>query len=179
MNQTMGQNLMRSRSASWLAAALLVATLCGISASHAAGPSEHYWYDGQQKRPLWLDAGRVADFSGAERTKAAVVKAMPTTKAAEQGMSPLFRDGADEQARSRALPGGVVVHLRQALPDDQARAWLKQRGLVAVREIGTMSGLWLVESEPGTASLRLANKLHEGGEFVSASPNWWQPRQTK
>ena len=151
----------------------------GPSYAQTKGPTEHYWYDGDVKRPLWIDGSRVADFSSQERSHAAVVKAMPATKSMSEGMSPLFRDNADDSARTRALPGGVVVRLRQVLPDDQARAFLQQRGLKAVREGGQQTGVWLVESAPGTATLELANRLHEGREFVSASPNWWQPRTLK
>ncbi len=151
----------------------------GIAQAQVKGTSEHYWYDGETKRPLWIDNAQVADFSGQERTKVAVVKAMPATKAMHEKMSPLFRDQADENARGRALPGGIIVRLRQVLPDDQARTYLNERGLKAVREIGIQTGLWLVESAPGMATLELANRLHEKGDFVSAAPNWWQPRALK
>jgi|GEM_PF-6216954 len=38
---------------------------------------------------------------------------------------------------------------------------------------------WLVQSEPGMASLDLANALYESGQFQSASPNWFKQRATK
>lgn len=163
----------------FVGALIVVGGWLAAAPGHAAGPSELYWYDGQQKRPLWLDGGRVADFNGSERSHAAVVKAMPSTKAVGKGMSPVYRDASSAEARARALPGGVIVQLRRPMPEDQARTWLKDQGLTAVREVGTGSGIWLVDSEPGNASLQLANKLYESGQFVSASPNWWQPRTTK
>ncbi len=157
---------------------LFIATAAPVHAQ-TKGAAVHYWYDGEIKRPLWIDAGQVADFSSQDRTQSAVVKSMPTTKSMGEKMSPLFRDQADDNARGRALPGGIVVRLRQTLPDEQARSYLNERGLKAVREIGSQTGLWLVESAPGMASLELANRLHEKGEFVSVSPNWWQPRALK
>ncbi len=166
-----------------VAAAACLVFLVAISPdpvqAQVKGVAEHYWYDGETKRSLWIDSGQVADFSTQDRTKAAVMKAMPATKSLNEKMSPLFRDQADENARARALPGGVIVRLKQIMPDEQARSYLNERGLRAVREIGSQTGLWLVESPPGMASLELANRLHEKGEFVSASPNWWQPRALK
>lgn len=175
-------SFLSSRRSAVLALASLgiaLSTAPGRALAQAKGGGEHYWYDGEIKRPLWIDGARVADFSGQERTKSAVVKAMPATKSVNDGTSPLFRDSNDDNARTRALPGGVIVRLHQVLPDEQARSFLQQRGLKAVREIGSQTGLWLVESAPGLASLQLANQLHERGEFVSASPNWWQPRALK
>ena len=166
-----------------LVAAAQSAALIGFSAgwvqAQTKASAELYWYDGETRRPLWIDSGQIADFSSQDRTKAAVVKAMPATKALNDKMSPLFRDRADENAHGRALPGGVIIRLRQVMPDEQARTYLNDRGLKAVREIGSQTGMWLVESAPGMASLGLANRLHEKGEFVSASPNWWQPRALK
>ena len=159
--------------------AMLLALSVNPASAQTKGGAEHYWYDGEIKRSLWIDPAQVADFSTQDRSKSAVVKAMPATKALSDKMSPLFRDRADESAHGRALPGGIIVRLRQVMPDEQARSYLNDRGLKAVREIGSQTGMWLVESAPGLASLELANRLHEKGEFISVSPNWWQPRALK
>ncbi len=47
------------------------------------------------------------------------------------------------------------------------------------REIGGSGRVWLVATPAGLASLDLANRLHESGDFESASPNWWQFRARK
>lgn len=167
----------------WKVSAVLAAVLSlgalAPAAAQTKGTGELYWYDGGVKRPVFVDDSRVADFSGGQRSQAAVVKAMPATKTLAPGQTPLFRDASDPESRTRALPGGVIVKLRQVMPDDQARSYLQQRGLKAVREVGSQTGIWLVESEPGLAALQLANQLHEKGEFASVSPNWWQPRALK
>lgn len=171
--------MMFPRLSAWALLSCLSLGMTTPLSAQVKGSGELYWYDGGIKRPVFVDDAHVADFSGGERTKSAVVKSMPGTKTMAAGQSPLLRDGNDPESRARALPGGVIVRLRQVLPEDQARAYLEQRGLKAVREIGTQTGLWLVESEPGLPSLQLANQLHEKGEFASASPNWWQPRALK
>lgn len=172
-----------------LAALLLVPT-----AGYSAPPTEHYWYDGNVRRPLWLESAQVADFSrpGPDASKvlepAGLRTAAPSKQAgggapdstmAGEAISPVFKDAADAGGRLRALPGGVIVTLKQPLADPQARQFFKDRGLVALRPVVEGSGMWLIESRAGLDSLQLANRLHEGGEFAAAAPNWWQPRTLK
>jgi hypothetical protein len=93
---------------------------------------------------------------------------------AAQAVSPVFKDAG---GRLRALPGGVIVSLRQPLAADEARAVLEAAGLVPLRQIGER--MWLVDSPAGIATLELANRLQEEGRFGFAQPNWWQPKVTK
>jgi hypothetical protein len=138
----------------------------------AAGqtPVAHYWYDGGQRRPLYLDPARVADF---ELPGHLILKATSVA-----GTSPVFHDGPGSDGAPRALPGGMLVKLKPPMDDDPARAWFAARGLVAVRRIGG-TATWLVKTEPGMASLRAANQLHESGEVAAAEPNWWLRRTLK
>lgn len=191
-----------NRRVALLAAAL---GLAAIDAAQAAGPTSFYWYDGQVRRELWLDSSQVVDFAvkaanGAPLIKSsAVAAALPpvanagtaTTSgtatnpsapqkgggADAQKVSPMFRDTTGA-APTRALPGGVIVTLKQPLAPDEARMFLEQRGLVPVSQIGN-SAMWLVESPAGLESLALANRLFESGEFAGAAPNWWRPRARK
>jgi len=39
--------------------------------------------------------------------------------------------------------------------------------------------VWLLEGPPGLGSLELANRLHAGGQFAAAQPNWWVQRTLK
>ena len=112
------------------------------------------------------DAGSSADPSGN-----ATAAAAPGGAAA---VSPVF---VDASGRPRALPGGVIVSLKQGLRESQAREQLQAAGLTPVRQIGER--MWLVESPVGIASLELANRLHATGRFEFVQPNWWQPRSTK
>jgi hypothetical protein len=167
----------------------VVALLIGLSGwpiADAASPTEHYWYDGDVRRPLWLDAGQVADFSEPGFTPAKVLKAAgqndPAALSKRQvagATSPVFKDDAGGGARVRALPGGVIVTLKQPMSEAAARAFLKQRGLTPLRSVIDGSGMWLIESGPGLESLQLANRLFESGDYATASPNWWQPRTLK
>jgi hypothetical protein len=83
----------------------------------------------------------------------------------------------DASGHPRALPGGVIISLREDLPDAQAQAQLQAQGLTPVRRIGAR--MWLVESPVGIASLELANRLQASGRYDFVQPNWWQPRTTK
>ncbi len=112
-----------------------------------------------------------ADGSGSATTAATGAGA---TAGSAATVSPVF---VDASGQPRALPGGVIVSLKQSLPEPQARAQLEAAGLTAVRQLGER--MWLVASPVGIASLELANRLHATGAFEFAQPNWWQPRHTK
>lgn len=89
-------------------------------------------------------------------------------------ISPVF---VDASGQPRALPGGVIISLKEDLPEAQAQAQLQAQGLTPVRRIGAR--MWLVESPVGIASLELANRLQASGRYDFVQPNWWQPRTTK
>jgi hypothetical protein len=173
----------------------LVGAVLGLAAAavQAAGPTSFYWYDGQIRRELWLESSQIVDFAAKAANGAPLVKPSASTSANTgskdpalphdsgrsdaHSVSPMFRDTTGA-APTRALPGGVIVTFRQPLAPDQAREFLRQRGLVPLRQIGD-SAAWLVASPPGLESLTLANRLFESGEFAGAAPNWWRPRVLK
>jgi len=159
----------------WLTLAL--AAVCG-----PAQAQQRYWYDGGERRLLWAESGLRADFNAAPGTKQSVIQPVIGDKpAAPAGTTdtPVYRDQADAGGRVRALPGGVLLGLRPGTSATARDALLARHGLRLVRPIGDRGDLLLVASPPGDASLDLANRLHESGDFASASPNWWQPRQLK
>jgi hypothetical protein len=153
-----------------LVAMLLGTTALGLNAQ------QRYWYDGDVRRPLWADERQVADFSTPRGEKSWVLKPASVTKEGAS-LSPVFRDGPGEKSRSRALPGGVVVTLPAGTDDARRAALFARHGLEPVRGLG--AEMWLVAAAPGVASLDLANRLHESGDFKAAAPNWWQPRALK
>ena len=157
--------------------ALAVAMLLGATAVDGQA-QQRYWYDGEWRRPLWADETVVADFSAARGEKSKVLRPAAIAKGGEP-TSPVFRDGPGEKSRTRALPGGVIVTLKTGPGEDRRDALFARHGLQPVREIGSGSGMWLVASPPGVASLDLANRLYESGDFKAAAPNWWQPRALK
>ncbi len=158
----------------------------------AAAPS-HVARDGGLARELWIEADRVAEFPAGGGGRPVIRAARPgeladaqgggrpdakasprVSNGATGGVSPLFKDAAGQP---RALPGGVIVGMKEALPADEASARLAADGLTPVRQINAR--MWLVESPVGLASLDLANRLQESGRYDFAQPNWWKPRATK
>lgn len=81
----------------------------------------------------------------------------------------------DEAGGPWALPGGVIVLLKEPMSEDQGRALLKERNLKPVRALTRRQ--WLVESPAGLGSIRLAEELNATGEFAEVSPNWWTEYQ--
>lgn len=160
-----------------LACLLAALALAGLPAP--AGAQQRYWYDGQHRRPLWAEPGQAVRFPAERGGRPTVLPASALEKEGEARSSPVFRDAAGASGPRRALPGGVILAFPAGTDAAGRAALLARHGLRAVREIGEGSGRWLVESPPGLASLDLANRLHESGDFTSASPNWWRPRALK
>ncbi len=137
----------------------------------------HAWQDGGARRPLVLESGWRADFSGALSGKSVALR--PASDGALKDVSPSLQSPVfrDEGGRLRALPGGVVVTLREGLDEPAARAFLAAHETRATRRLGERA--WLVESAAGLPSLELANRLAETGAFAAAQPNWWVERTLK
>ena len=146
----------------------------------ASKDSALYWYDGDTRRELRVDASSVARFGPEAKSARAADVILPADlarkdAASSQALSPLLRD---EAGQPRALPGGVIVTLPADTTEQDARRRLQALGVQPLRPIGAGARMWLIAAEPGLASLDLANRLHETG-LVSAQPNWWQPRAKK
>lgn len=149
-------------------------------AQGAALAQQLYWYDGAVRRPLWSEPGVVADFEGAAREKSSVIKPSALVKPGAGGQSGVFRDHASASGASpRALPGGVILRFKPDTAEAERADLIARHGLTVVRELAPGSGTLLVASPPGEASLTLANRLYESGQFAAASPNWWQARRLK
>lgn len=147
----------------------------GKAVSSESGAPVYYWYDGNKKREIIVATDKVADFS----SRAVIVDATATkSSTATTKTSEVFVDAKSGQ-QSRALPGGVLVRFKAVTSQSQADALLKAFGTQTVRAIGGSGKSWLVHSEPGMASLELANTIYESGQVQSASPNWFKQRATK
>jgi len=176
-----------------LAAALAWTVLAGSAAAQGADPADsvsaksasggkraapsHAWHDGGTRRPLVLESGWGADFSGALSGKSVAIRPAPGGALKDVSaslQSPVFRD---EGGRLRALPGGVVVMVRDGLDEPAVRVLLASHDARATRRLGEHA--WLVESAAGLRSLELANRLAATGAFVAARPNWWVERALK
>ncbi len=135
--------------------------------------AELYYYDGGVKRALVVDSQQWANVKSG---KSVELQSMSTNEKSGKSFSgsPVFRLG--ETGSPMALPGGIIVKPKSG--DTTAEAKLKAKGYEIERAIGD-SGALLVKSPEGMSSLELANKLHESGDFESASPNWWRERRKK
>jgi hypothetical protein len=136
----------------------------------------HTWNDGTARRGLFLEPGLEVDFgtSAGPEAPIAVRRAGTASTKAAAFVSPVLRD---EAGRLRALPGGVIVVLRDATDEAAARALLGRAGVKPSRRLTDTT--WLIEGPIGLGSLELANRLNDGGGFASAQPNWWVQRTLK
>jgi hypothetical protein len=144
----------------------------------AQAPTEHYWYDGTQRRALYIDATQVADFNASVQGKSVLQPSGLLAKSAKT-QSPVFKDAPGASGATRALPGGVIVVLPREMPEAQARQWLISEGLTPVRALGAQADTWLIDAPAGLPALELANRLFESGKVKTATPNWWQSRVRK
>ncbi len=142
--------------------------------SPAMAADTHYWYDGDQKRPLLIDSEKVVVFT--EKAAPQIRnKTLVSEKSLGETNAPLF----SHQGNQRSLPGGVIVTLAGNQTPSSARAMLVSDGLQPVRMLADNPNQWLVASPAGMESLNLANRLHEGKKYQAVQPNWWQPRVKK
>ena len=174
-----------------------IALALGIVSGAQAAEQTHY-YDGGRAVPVWIDrdSGTISRSPPATAANAPVTRDTPSADARAAKLppasasaqtvtpSPLMslkaqRTAPGARGLTDALPGGVLVQLKTPLAAAEARAYLVNRGLDPVREIGSGSGTWLVASEAGEAALTLANQLHDSGEFALAQPNWRGRRVSK
>jgi hypothetical protein len=143
-------------------------------AAATTASAAHYWYDGAERKSVALDANRIVRFAADGKTSI-----LPKSLSQEKSVGQLSSETESalfvENGRRRALPGGLIVSLKQARDEQDGREQLLARGLVPVRMIqGDAQGRnWIVASPSGIESLTIANRLHESGVFASVAPNWW------
>lgn len=163
--------------------------------------AENYWYDGGERRSLYVDPDRQAEISftqsGAVTRQAGAepVRRLSGIKLVHQGDAtssprqtvetkgatlvqtttqrvPVFRDQA--RGAIRVAAGNVILQLPEVWSAEQQSLWLAEQELTLISEIPELN-LLVIASEPGYPTLELANRLAELPEVLSASPDWWQP----
>ncbi len=148
-----------------------------------AAAADYYWYDGQARRSLRVDGASVAEFGKAKvgGQQPAMRKSLGAVdpRRLDEGTSPVFVDATSPGSARRALPGGVVLTLKAPMSADALEAALAAFGTRPLRALGGDGRRWIVAGDAGIGSLELANRLHESGQFESASPNWWRERALK
>jgi len=162
-----------------------------------------YYYDGARRRHLSLTQDMIAEFQPNPQTRDLLLQMIPGAKAifgaeSESGrlwqigqhpdiglamqsvrqsipwarFSAVMRGGA---AKMRALPGGIIVTLGTGLSLEDAQTWLQDRNWQVDRVLSKRRNVFLIQSPAGLETLHMANQLHESGDVVGATPNWWQP----
>ena len=94
------------------------------------------------------------------------------------GGHPVF---LSESGTLMTLPGGVILILDEDWGIDLVAAFLARNGIPPDRVSGLdyLANGFFVETEPGFASLDLANALAGQPGVELSSPNWWRDRTTR
>jgi len=167
------------------------------------------WHDGQYERSVWISETRLAEFAPVDESRNAVLSLDPAstetrgstagvrlwklsrtldtdqeTRALNAGVagaktSPVFHDGPSEDAALRALPGGVIVRFPADWDRPRIDAFLAVQGVTIEKEIPIGVNAFLLATPAGIESLEIANRLHDTGELLMASPNWWNEGATR
>ena len=168
-----------------LIALLSLVTAVAAGAADALPPPEridgpvYTWKDGERTRRAILQPnltlrrdglhepganGAYRDLGGGARI---VVKRSPV----EEGL-PVFRSEAGDLM---SLPGGVLLLLDPMWETPRIDGFFAANGIDRSRaaELAWATNAFLVATEPGLASLELANALAGQDGVVSSSPNWW------
>jgi len=163
----------------------------------------YVWYDGDQKRKVWLNPGLIAEFQHDAAGKSLIKNSYPaasvrkihhririweqkkepfknqvlnrnaSTIPTQSSFSPVFHDTSTSSGSIRALPGNLIVYLNPNWGQDEITRWIALRGLEVVNKIGFRPNALVLKTEPGIKALQLANDLYESGEVVAAFPDWW------
>jgi hypothetical protein len=158
-----------------------------------------FWHDGQHERRLYQDSRLVAQLvypSNSTSSTTRQVNAAATTderpqvrllRAQERSTRrpnqtqevevAVYRDSP--RGPVRVATGGVLLRLQPELSRQEQADWLEQAGLQSLPASQALAGYWLISSPPGDASIELANRLQAEEVVVSASPNWWRPRNKR
>ena len=185
--QSSGTTPMTHPAAQWAKFGLLALTL---ALAPGAGAGSLYYYNGSTQQRITPEPSRSAEFAPYGQTSTARSAVAPNSwkfitlrpvtvdaAASSSGsarVSPVFREGDSPAGRLMALPGGVIVQFQPNWSDVQVSNWVATKALAVDQRLGIRGNWYVIRSAAGQASLDLANAIHESGEVVSASPNWWK-----
>jgi len=165
--------------------------------------SHYFWYDGDQKRSVWVNPKLVAEFNPKPETSTQLKSLYGAEDIAIQSssyvrfwaldsetlkdavvenhkreinsqLSPVLHDSASTSGTKKALPGNVLVQMKPEWSQAQIDTWFKEQRLIVIKPLTFAPNAFLVQSEPGLESLNTANRIYETGDVILASPNWWQ-----
>ena len=163
----------------------------------------YVWYDGQQKRTVWLNRSLVAEFRHGASENRIMQKRYPaaglwknyhtvriwkfetqpfpdalsmrreSSTQTQSRYSPVFHDVPTNLGSMRSLPGNVIVYLNPGWDQDIIMHWVKRSNYEVVKKLSVRPNAFVLKTEPGIETLQLANALYESGEVVAAFPDWW------
>ena len=154
--------------------------------TRSAQSASYSWHDGDRTIQVWFDPNLVVqpDADGISRDDVVSSSGEATKGRGESSESapvkgdPVFWSNSGELM---ALPGGAVVVLDPSWDAARADAFFERNGIDSERlsALGFVANGFYIETEPGFASLSLANSLASQPGVELASPDWWVERVTK
>ncbi len=163
----------------------------------------YFWYDGDEKRAVWVNPKLMAEFKIQPETSAQsrsldttkkinpqplFVRFLKTEDASRNAVgrslstdtnsqfSPVLHDGALISGIKRALPGNVLIQMKPDWSQEEIEVWLEEHNLTVIKPLTFAPNAFLIKTKLGLDSLNTANRIFETGDVVLASPNWWQER---
>ena len=143
------------------------------------------WRDGRATRRVVLQSDLVLQQAADSRPGDVVIASVgddsivrrQARHGAEAG--PVFR--SESGGELMALPGGVLLVLTPAWGQTEVTSFFAHNNIAADRTsaLGTLPNGFRIETEPGFASLNLANALAGQDGVVLANPNWWREVEAK
>ena len=147
------------------------------------------WHDGDRTLQARLQLDLVATGDGEIRRRddvaAGTGNGRTTARSADgdsaagaAGVHPVF---LSDSGTLMTLPGGVILILDEGWNTDRAAAFLARNGISPDRVSGLdyLANGFFVETEPGFASLDLANALAAQPGVELSQPNWRRDRTTR
>ncbi len=143
------------------------------------------WRDGDRTIQVWFDPKLAVQSDGDNLSRENIVasvgddaKVGRASASALHGGGPVFWSNSGELM---ALPGGVVIVLDPSWAADEVHSFFERNGVDATRvsELDFVANGFYIDTEPGFASLDLANALAAQPGVELSSPDWWIERVAK
>ena len=149
-----------------------------VAAMPTGGETVYTWRDGDRTERVVLQAGLTVQKTATNRPEDVVVFRGEATSIVQlqprhgPDAQPVFR--SESGGELMTLPGGVLLSLDPDWNTTQVEDFFRGHNIPEGRrsEIAFLPNGFLVETEPGFASLEFANTLAELPGVVISSPNW-------
>ena len=119
------------------------------------------WYDGKEKRTIWLDTTTAQ------------------TRSARESGKPVFRDHAHAGGRSRVPTGKMVVTFKPEWTHEQISEWAEEKGFTIAEKASWGTNVYVLKAANGMEALTKSKDLFESGEVLEASPDWQMQVKTR